>query len=84
MAIYETGGMFGALASLFLGDRLGRLRMIFCGHAIIILGALLQSSTYGLPRFIVARIVTGLGTGVNTVTMYVAFQGWTCNTDTTS
>lgn len=76
MAIYEIGGMFGALASLFLGDRLGRLKMIFCGHAIIILGAILQSSAYGLPQFIVARIVTGLGTGVNTVTMYVGFQGW--------
>lgn len=75
MAIYEIGGMFGALASLFLGDRLGRLKMIFCGHAIIILGAILQSSAYGLPQFIVARIVTGLGTGVNTVTMYVTFQG---------
>ena len=76
MAIYEIGGMFGALASLFLGDRLGRLRMIWCGHAIIILGAILQSSAYGLPQFIVARIVTGLGTGVNTVTMYVALHGW--------
>ena len=73
MAIYEIGGMFGALASFFRGDRLGRLKMIFCGHAIIILGAILQSSAYGLPQFIVARIVIGLGTGVNTVTMYVAF-----------
>ena len=68
--------MFGALASLFLGDRLGGLKMIFCGHGIIILGAILQSSAYGLPQFIVARIVTGLGTGVNTVTMYVALQDW--------
>jgi MFS family permease len=70
VAIYEVGGMIGALASLYLGDRLGRLRMIFWGHVIIIIGAILQCTAYSLPQFIIARTVTGVGIGFNTVTMY--------------
>jgi MFS family permease len=74
VAIYEVGGMLGALASLYLGDRLGRLKMILWGHIIIIIGAILQCTAYSLPQFIVARTITGVGIGFNTVTMYAPFK----------
>lgn len=40
--------------------------------ALIIVGASLQTSAYGLPHLIVGRVITGLGTGIDssTVPMY--------------
>ncbi|KAH8821905.1 hexose carrier protein, partial [Xylogone sp. PMI_703] len=58
--------MFGALLSVFVGDKLGRRLSIALACTIIIVGGALQSCAYKLPHIIVARIVTGLGTGINT------------------
>lgn len=42
---------------------LGRKRTIFYGSMIMIVGAVLQTSSYGLPQLIVGRWVTGFGNG---------------------
>jgi len=67
VALYEIGGAIGGIISLYIGNRLGRLKMIWMGHFIVIIGAILQCSSYSLAQFIVARILTGVGTGINTV-----------------
>ncbi|KAH9928045.1 hypothetical protein B0H21DRAFT_762792 [Amylocystis lapponica] len=69
VAIYEIGCLFGALANLWVGDRLGRRRTIFLGGAIMIVGAILQATSFGYAQFVVARIVTGFGNGLNTSTV---------------
>ncbi|KZT12841.1 general substrate transporter [Laetiporus sulphureus 93-53] len=69
VAIYEIGCLFGALSNLWLGDKLGRRKTIFLGGTIMIIGAILQATSFSYAQMIVARIVTGLGNGLNTSTV---------------
>ena len=54
MGMYTIGGVFGALSTTFLGDRLGRRRMIFFASGVVIIGAVLMASSYSLGQMIVA------------------------------
>jgi MFS family permease len=69
---YCLGALFGCLISFSIGDLLGRRRMIWLAMAFIVVGATLQSSAYTLGHLIAGRIITGLGTGIDssTVPMY--------------
>ncbi|EMD00332.1 hypothetical protein BAUCODRAFT_102843 [Baudoinia panamericana UAMH 10762] len=69
---YCLGALFGCILTVFIGDTLGRRRMIWLAMALIIVGASLQASAYGLTHLIVGRVITGLGTGIDssTVPMY--------------
>lgn len=55
--------MFGSLSCIYLGDRLGRKRVIQIASIVTIVGAVLMASSFHLAQFIVARLVLGLGTG---------------------
>jgi MFS family permease len=68
VASYNLGCFSGALACIFIGNPLGRRRTIFLGTSIMVVGAILQASSYQLPQFIVGRLVTGFGNGLNTST----------------
>lgn len=61
----EIGCLIGALSNLWIGDRLGRRRTIFLGGILMIIGAILQTASYGYAQLVVARIITGLGNGLN-------------------
>jgi sugar porter (SP) family MFS transporter len=67
-ALFTLGGVLGALSTIAIGDRLGRRRTIFFASGLVIIGALLMSSSYSLAQFIVARLVQGIGTGATTAT----------------
>ncbi|KZP12128.1 general substrate transporter [Athelia psychrophila] len=69
VAIYEIGCLVGALSNLWIGDRLGRKRTIVLGGILMIIGAILQTTSYSYAQLVVARIVTGLGNGLNTSTV---------------
>ncbi|KAJ5205826.1 Major facilitator superfamily domain general substrate transporter [Penicillium cf. griseofulvum] len=60
---FQLGALFGALSCTFLGDRLGRRKTIFLGAILTIIGQLLQTAAYGLPQFIVGRVILGVGVG---------------------
>ena len=69
------GAAFGALSSLYLNDKLGRLLCFRVGIIVWGIGTLIQvfsSGIYGLLLF--ARIFAGLGAGLLTVTspMYLS------------
>ncbi|RFU23634.1 hypothetical protein B7463_g12704, partial [Scytalidium lignicola] len=66
---YNVGCFFGAVATIWLSDILGRRKMIFIGSAIMVIGAALQCSAFSLSHFIVGRLITGLGNGMNTSTV---------------
>ncbi|KAI5283754.1 hypothetical protein KEM54_001887 [Ascosphaera aggregata] len=72
-AIYEIGCLAGAVFILYLGDRLGRRRAIILGAAIMCLGVLIQVTAYkgheAFAQFIIGRIITGVGNGINTSTI---------------
>jgi MFS family permease len=66
---YTLGCFFGAVATIWLGNLLGRKRTIFVGSTIMIIGAVLQASSYSLGQLIPARLITGFGNGMNTSTV---------------
>ncbi|RAQ49668.1 sugar transporter [Aspergillus flavus] len=67
-AVYDVGCFFGAIASMILGEKLGRKKSILWGTIIMSIGATLQIAAYGVPQMIVGRIVAGIGNGINTAT----------------
>ncbi|KAH7153145.1 sugar transporter family protein [Dactylonectria macrodidyma] len=78
IASYNLGCFLGAVITIFIGNPLGRRRIIFLGTAIMIIGAALQASAFSLTHFIVGRIITGLGNGANTSTVPM-WQSETCS-----
>lgn len=72
-AIYEIGCLFGALFILGFGDYLGRRRAIMLGGSIMIIGVIIQVTSQAghnpLAQFIIGRIITGVGNGINTSTI---------------
>jgi MFS family permease len=69
VASYNLGCLFGAVCTIWLGDILGRRKMIFLGSAIMILGAALQCSAFSLGHLVAGRVITGIGNGMNTSTV---------------
>lgn len=69
VASYNLGCFCGAVACIWLGNPLGRRRTIFIGTSIMIAGAILQASSFQLAQFIIGRLVTGFGNGLNTSTV---------------
>ncbi|PLN85997.1 putative sugar transporter [Aspergillus taichungensis] len=69
VAAYNLGCFLGAVFTIFVGNPLGRRKTIFWGSVIMTIGALLQCCAYDLPQWIVGRIVTGWGNGMNTSTV---------------
>ncbi|KAK8135765.1 Sugar transporter STL1 [Apiospora sp. TS-2023a] len=69
VAAYNLGCFLGAVITIWIGNPLGRRRMILLGTAIMVIGAILQASATTLPHFIIGRIITGIGNGGNTSTV---------------
>ncbi|KAJ5560369.1 hypothetical protein N7513_002768 [Penicillium frequentans] len=63
IALYTVGGIFGALSCVYLGDLLGRKKVIFWTNLINIIGALLMATSFDFAQFIVARLILGVGIG---------------------
>ncbi|KAJ5443805.1 uncharacterized protein N7458_007677 [Penicillium daleae] len=69
VGIFEIGCLLGALSLLEIGDRLGRRKTVLLGQALILVGGLLQASAFGLPQFLVGRVVAGVGLGLEVATV---------------
>jgi MFS family permease len=61
-ALYDIGGVFGAIAAALCVEQLGRKRGLLAGAALIVIGAILMGSCAERIQFIIGRIITGLGT----------------------
>lgn len=62
--IPSVGCFFGSILSAIFGEQLGRRRTIAHGCWIMIVGAVLQASSYGRAQLIVGRVVSGVGLGI--------------------
>lgn len=60
---YTLGCFFGAVATIWLGNMLGRKRTIMVGSTIMVIGAAIQCSSFSLPQLITSRLITGFGNG---------------------
>ncbi|GAV54311.1 hypothetical protein ZYGR_0AL00430 [Zygosaccharomyces rouxii] len=69
-ACYELGCFVGSIFVMFMGERIGRKPCIIMGALISIAGATISTVAFhhawGLGQFVVGRVVTGVGTGLNT------------------
>ncbi|KAJ5376003.1 hypothetical protein N7509_012889 [Penicillium cosmopolitanum] len=72
-AVYELGCLFGAMFALFTADKLGRRKMVIGGAAIMIIGVIIQVTSFvghiPLLQFFFGRVITGIGNGMNTSTI---------------
>lgn len=64
----DIGSFLGAVAAFDIGERLGRKKTILLGSAIMTIGCILQASAFSPAQMIVARIIAGIGNGLNTAT----------------
>ncbi|KAG0660350.1 hypothetical protein C6P46_004650 [Rhodotorula mucilaginosa] len=73
VALYEIGCLAGAVVALFYGNKTGRRRMIIYGAIVMMVGVVIQVTTFkghwAGGQFIVGRIITGIGNGMNTSTI---------------
>ncbi|UKZ57058.1 hypothetical protein TrVGV298_010910 [Trichoderma virens] len=69
IAIYEVGCTLGALARVYIGDKLGRIRTVFAAGVVTLVGVAIQTSAFSLGQFIAGRVITGLGLGACTATV---------------
>ncbi|KAI7173492.1 general substrate transporter [Hortaea werneckii] len=74
-ACYEIGCFFGALFTLGFGEKIGRTRLCVAGGTILIIGTIISVTTFTghwpLGQFVVGRVVSGIGNGMNTATIPV-------------
>ncbi|KAG2734005.1 hypothetical protein G9P44_003530 [Scheffersomyces stipitis] len=72
---YELGCFFGAVFALLRGERIGRRPLVLCGSLIIILGTVISVTAFhphwSLGQFVIGRVITGIGNGMNTATIPV-------------
>ena len=55
---YDLGCLFGALATIWVGERVGRKWSILLGTVVMIIGAILQTFAFGIGVMIAGRYGT--------------------------
>ncbi|OJJ55387.1 hypothetical protein ASPSYDRAFT_183410 [Aspergillus sydowii CBS 593.65] len=71
VALFNIGCLGGCLIAAIWGNRLGRKRTITLGCVTMIIGGVIQASTFGAGQLIAGRIISGIGNGLNTSTVPV-------------
>ncbi|KAF2788472.1 putative MFS sugar transporter [Melanomma pulvis-pyrius CBS 109.77] len=71
VAIYEIGAFVGSIAVMIYGQYFGRRITLAIGQTFIIIGALIQCTSFGFAQMIIGRIITGFGMGHVTSTCTV-------------
>ncbi|KAH8423840.1 sugar porter family MFS transporter [Aspergillus melleus] len=72
---YELGCFFGAIFTLCFGERTGRTPLLVAGGALMVVGTVISTASYGhawgLGQFVIGRVISGLGNGMDTATIPV-------------
>ena len=63
ISMYYLGAIMGSFAGGWLADRIGRINGHSYASMFALVGGALQAATRGSNFILVARVVTGLGTG---------------------
>ncbi|KAK4495992.1 hypothetical protein PRZ48_013260 [Zasmidium cellare] len=66
VSIYYLGAIVGCFLGGWIADRIGRINGLFIGALFALIGGALQAATQSASFILVARVVTGLGTGALT------------------
>lgn len=75
VSCYELGCFFGAIFTLVYGQRIGRTPILVAGGSIMVLGTVISTASFGthwgLGQFVIGRVISGLGNGMDTATIPV-------------
>lgn len=63
VSVYYLGCIFGCFAGGWLADRIGRVNGLFIGSLFALVGGALQAGITSSDFMLVARVITGIGTG---------------------
>ncbi len=64
VSILSAGTFFGALASPFLADHIGRRLALIISSLVFIVGVIFQAASTALPLFLAGRFFAGFGVGL--------------------
>ncbi len=64
VSILSAGTFFGALASPFLADNIGRRLALVASSFVFIVGVIFQTAAISLPLFLAGRFFAGFGVGL--------------------
>lgn len=64
VSILSVGTFFGAIASSFIADIIGRRLGLVSASVVFTVGVLLQVISTSLPLFIAGRAIAGFGVGI--------------------
>ncbi|KAH8725633.1 general substrate transporter [Phaeosphaeriaceae sp. PMI808] len=71
VATFTIGALFGALSCSWVGDILGRRKVIFGAAFLTLIGEILQCTSFHLAQFVVGRFILGWGVGALSATVPV-------------
>lgn len=63
VSIYNLGAFSGCILAFIVCEKTGRRLAMWIAMLFIIIGAILQASAYTVPHLMIARYITGIGTG---------------------
>lgn len=69
VSIYNLGCFSGCVLTFIFCEKTGRRLAMWIAMGFIIVGAALQTSAYSVPHMMIARFITGIGTGIETSTV---------------
>lgn len=61
VAIWNLGCLCSAVMTVFFADRLGRKTLMFIGLVFLLIGQIIQASSFAWAQFLVGRFVAGIG-----------------------
>ena len=69
VAAWNIGCFLSAMLTIFWGDLIGRKKTIFVGLIFLMIGEVIQASSYSFGQLIAGRVIAGFGNGFNTATV---------------
>lgn len=69
IAILDIGSTIGSLTCWFLGDILGRKRLVYMTLVFATIGVVLQLTSMNFPQLLIGRVLAGLGLGCFSATI---------------
>ncbi|KAJ4377745.1 hypothetical protein N0V83_000575 [Neocucurbitaria cava] len=69
VSIYDLGCFTGCILAFIFCEKTGRRLAMWIAMVWIIVGGALQASAYSVPHLMIARFLTGIGTGIETSTV---------------